>query len=179
MSVDLGWAERDLRALDRLSGEVLLCSLFEDDRPPRGVAGLLDFRLGARLSRMCVDGFLTGRAGELLLVPGRPKLPFDKIVVAGLGPADAFDDAAFERSVDHALRALARLQVRRATLEIPGRQRGAIDPTRAMTVLTSLLGPRGDEPAVLDAEAVTVVDDAAAHRAFADVSRAFRVRMRR
>jgi hypothetical protein len=179
VSVDLSWAERDLRALDRLSGEVLLCSLFEGERPPRGVAGLLDFRLGARLSRLCIDGFLTGREGELLLVPGRPKLPFDKIVVAGLGPEESFDDAAFERSLEHALRALAGLQVRRATLEIPGRQLPTVDPARAMTVLTELLAPRGDEPAVLDAEAITIVDDAVAHRAFADVVRAFRVRMRR
>lgn len=179
MSVDLGWAERDLRALDRLSGEVLLCSLFEEERPPRGVAGLLDFRLGARLSRMCVDGFLTGRAGERVLVPGRPKVSFDKIVILGLGPIETFDDAAFEHSVDVALRALAELQVRRATLEIPGRHSGLVDPARAMTALTARLGPRGDEPAVLDAEAVTVVDDPAAHRPFAEVVRAFRVRMRR
>jgi hypothetical protein len=179
VSVDLTWAERDLRAIDRLSGEVLLCSLFEDERPPRGVAGLLDFRMNARLSRLCVHGFLTGRAGETLLVPGRPKVPFDKIVVVGLGPEAGFDDAAFERSLSAALRTLADLQVRRATLELPGRQASAVDATRAMTVLTSLLSPRSDELPAFDAEAITVVDEAAAHRSFAEVVRAWRVRMRR
>jgi hypothetical protein len=179
VSVDLTWAERDLRALDRLSGEVLLCSLFEGERPPRGVAGLIDFRFGARFSRLCLTGFLTGRADELLLVPGRPKLPFDKIVVAGLGPEESFDDAAFEHCMARVLRALSDLQVRRATLELPGRQCNAVDPTRAMTVLTSLLSPRGDQQPAFDAEALTVVDDPAAHRAFGEVLRAWRVRMRR
>ncbi len=179
MSVHLAFAERDLRALDRLAGEALLCPLFEDDRPPRGVAGLLDFRMGARLSRLCMSGFLTGRAGELVLMPGRPKIPFDKIVIAGLGPAEAFDEPSFERSLAAALRTLAGLQVRRAAIELPGRQSGAIDAQRALTALTSLLGARGEQPATLDAEALTVIDEPATQRVFGEVVRAFRARARR
>jgi len=45
----------------------------------------VDFRLAGRISRLIAGGFATGALGEVLLVPGKPKLPFDKILLFGTG----------------------------------------------------------------------------------------------
>ena len=79
----------------------------------RGFAGLLDWRLGGRLSALLAAGFVTGEAGEALLVPGKPHVPFEKVLVVGLGARGAFDDGAFRAAVD-AHRARARGAAREA-----------------------------------------------------------------
>lgn len=170
MSVELAWAERDLRSLDRLAGELVVCSAFDDDKPPSGVAGLVDWRLGGRLSRLMLEGFVDTTEGALLLLPGRPRVPFDKIVVAGLGARASFDEARFVRVLDLLLRALGDLQVRRLTIDLPGRHRGAIDAARAV----QLLGARAADSSAHDLEAITIVDDADTQRALLETARARR-----
>ncbi len=155
IDVDLDWAERDLRALDKLTGEVAVGSLFEDERPPRGLAGLADWRSYGRLSSECLGGFLSGRAGETFLTPGRPRLAFDKVVIMGLGPRAAFDDAAFVAAVERVLATLAGLRVRRAVIDLPGRHANAVTAERALEVLDRVL--RTGKPGALDA--VTLLDD--------------------
>lgn len=170
MGVELAWAERDLRSLDRLAGEIVVCSAFDDDKPPTGVAGLVDWRLGGRLSRLMLDGFVDTNEGALLLVPGRPRVPFDKIVLVGLGARDTFDEARYQRVLDQILRVLGDLQVRRLTIDLPGRHRGAIDAARAVQVL----GARAAGSSMHDLEAITIVDDADGQRALLETARARR-----
>ena len=50
--MDLRFVSRDLRRLDLAATEVLLAPLAEDDRPPHGVAGLVDWRLAGRVSQL-------------------------------------------------------------------------------------------------------------------------------
>ena len=83
--MDLRFTTPELRKLDLLGTEVLVSTLASDERPPHGVTGLLDFRLAGRISRLIHKGFATGRVGEVLLVPGKPKLPFDKLLLFGVG----------------------------------------------------------------------------------------------
>lgn len=178
MTIELAWVDRELRSLDRLAGELVVASMFAEERPPRGIAGLLDWRLGGRLSRLCAEGYVEGSDGETLLVPGRPRVGFEKIVVIGLGARAAFDDAAFERTLSRTLGVLAGLQARKVTIELPGRHAGAIDADRALTILVTLLGLSGGEPLATELEAITLVDDADAHRAYS-AARGRLVRARR
>src|SRR5215510_10836977 len=115
--LDLRFVARDLRRLDEMSAEVALCGIYRDERPLSGLAGLLDWRLAGRLSRLAKQGFLLGEVGELLAVPVRPRLPFDKILVAGLGPRGAFGDSTFRKVLERTIGALAGLHVKKAILE--------------------------------------------------------------
>jgi hypothetical protein len=133
--VDLRFVTPDLRRLDETSAELIACAIWEGERPMRGLAGLLDWRLAGRISRLARERFVDGARGELLCVPGRPRLPFDKILVMGLGPRAAFDDVAFRASVQQLLRSLEGLHVRRAVVELPGRSDGAIEPERAAEIV--------------------------------------------
>ena len=55
--MEVAFVAPELRRLDELTGEVLCCALFEDERPPLGVASLVDWRLGGALARQLVRGF--------------------------------------------------------------------------------------------------------------------------
>jgi hypothetical protein len=130
----------ELRRLDEASVELCACSLWSDERPLRGLAGMLDWRLGGRLSALLKSGFVTGESGEALLVPGKPHVPFEKVLVLGLGARSGFGDVVFRATVLHLARALEGLRVRRAVVELPGRSDGLIDPEHAISLLLESVG---------------------------------------
>lgn len=141
--LDLRFVAPDLRRLDEASAEVVACGVFEDERPLRGLAGLLDWRLAGRLSRLAKETFLRGDAGEVLALPVRPRLPFDKALVVGLGPRASFGDAVCKKALARIFDALAGLHVKKAMVELPGRGADAITAERAAEILFDVLG--GDE----------------------------------
>jgi hypothetical protein len=138
--LDLRFTTPELRKLDLLGTEVIVSTLAVDERPPHGVTGLLDFRLAGRISRLLESGFATGRVGEVLLVPGKPKLPFDKLLLFGTGKKTEFNDPVFRAVVDKILRTLEGLRARTAVVELPGRHFNAISPERAADILLESAG---------------------------------------
>ena len=138
--MDLRFSTPELRKLDLLGTEVIVSTLASDERPPHGVTGLLDFRLAGRISRLIENGFATGRVGEVLLVPGKPKLPFDKLLLFGIGKQAEFNDPVFRTVLDKILRTLEGLRARTAVVELPGRHFDAISPERAADILLESAG---------------------------------------
>jgi hypothetical protein len=140
--MELRFVTPDLRRLDEVASEVLACGVFEDERPHHGAAGLVDWRLSGTVSRLIAEGFVTGRRGEVVMLPLRPKLPFDKALLFGLGARDAFTDTVFRETAAHMLRAVEGLCARTAVVELPGRHCAAVDAERATDVLLELAGGR-------------------------------------
>jgi hypothetical protein len=138
--MDLRFLPAEPRRLDEANVELCACTVWSDERPMRGLAGLLDWRLGGRLSALLRSGFLRGELGESLIVPGKPHVPFEKVLVMGLGRRAGFDDEAFKAAVLRLARTFEGLRVRRAVLELPGRASDAIDPERAITFTLDALG---------------------------------------
>lgn len=149
----------DLRRLDETSAEVVCCGIWRDVRPFAGVAGLVDFRLAGRLSKLARDGFLIGELGEALVLPTRPRLPMDKLVVLGLGQRAAFTEATFTQVLGRARDTLAGLHVKRAVLELPGRADEAIAADRAMEILLGLPEDERSIALVESVEAVRRIED--------------------
>jgi hypothetical protein len=145
--LDFHFLEPDLRTLDAANAELLACAMWSDERPMRGLCGLLDWRLAGRLSALAQSGFLAGSLGEALLVPGKPQLPFEKVLVLGMGPRVDFGDDAFRSVVTRLLRALEGLRVRRAVVELPGRASDAIAAERATEILFECLGQSSEHDA--------------------------------
>src|SRR4051812_50168900 len=77
--------------------EALVLPFFSDERPLRGAAGLCDWRLCGRLSRLLLGGRGRGNWGETTLYPpvvaGGPRLPFSRLGVFGPGPPGRFGEA--------------------------------------------------------------------------------------
>jgi hypothetical protein len=133
--MDLRFVAPDLRRLDLAGTEVLICCLFQGERPPHGVSGLVDWRLAGRVSRLIKTGFATGAVGEVVLIPGKPKLPFDKVVLFGCGERGVFNEVVFLDVVRRMLTTLEGLHVRSAVVELPGRHVRAIAAERAADLL--------------------------------------------
>jgi len=143
--MDLQFIAAELSELDELDSEVLACALWEDLRPSDGLAGLCDWRLGGKLSRLQREGFLSGRLGEVLLLPGRPKLSFDKLMLFGCGPRAQFDEPTFRTVTQHILAAMAGLRVQGLVVQLPGRQGAAIAAERAADMLLEEAGRGPDD----------------------------------
>jgi len=138
--LDLRFTTPELRKLDLLGTEVIVCAIAADERPPHGVTGLLDFRLAGKISRLIESGFATGKVGEVLLIPGKPKLPFDKLLLFGVGKQSEFNDPVFRAVLDKILRTLEGLRARTAVVELPGRHFDAISPEHAADILLESAG---------------------------------------
>ena len=152
--IDLRFVAPDLRRLDEVTAEVVACGVFRDTRPLTGLAGLVDWRLAGRLSRLARQGFLVGEVGEVLVMPIRARLPFDKLLAFGLGPRASFSDETFRRALERVLDSLTGLSVKKAVVELPGRGEPVIDPERATDILLEVLGNGNDER-----EALSFVED--------------------
>jgi hypothetical protein len=138
--MDLRFVPPDLRRLEAAGGEMIACGIWSDERPLPGLAGLLDWRLAGRLSRLARDHFLAGSLGEVMFVPGRPRLPFDKVIVLGLGAKASFGDDAFRLALQRLLATAAGLQVRKAVVELPGRGDQTMDVERAAELVVEVMG---------------------------------------
>lgn len=132
--MELRFVLPQLGRLDELDAELLFAAVFADERPPHGVAGLCDWRLGGRVARLLEDGFFTGAEGDVLLLPGRPKTTFDKICLFGAGARDGFDEAVLAAVVRRMLRTMVDLRARGGVVELPGRHLGRIAPERAAEI---------------------------------------------
>src|SRR5687768_16121547 len=110
--MELRFVTPELAELDRVGTEVLVAALFKDELPPRGVAGLFDWRCAGRLSHLMLDGFIAGELGEVLMKPARPSLPFDKVILFGAGNTAQFDDTIFAALIERILRTMEGLRTR-------------------------------------------------------------------
>lgn len=88
MTAQVILAEGDLRGLLRLEVDALAVPLGPDRAQPRGVAGVVDWRLGGQIARWIVEGRFSGRAGEDLLTVGGPDLGADRVFLFGMGHGD-------------------------------------------------------------------------------------------
>jgi hypothetical protein len=156
--MDLRFTTPHLRRLDLAGTEVLVAAVAEDERPPHGLAGLVDWRLAGQISSLFASGFATGKLGEVLLIPGKPKLPFDKILLFGMGNRADFDERVFRLMVGKMLSTLEGLRSRTAVVELPGRHVEAIAPERAADILLESAGARPEH------DLWTLVDTAEAQR---------------
>jgi hypothetical protein len=74
--------------IDRLTGDVAAAFFFSDESPPCGVAALLDWRLGGRLTGLIKKRGVVGEFGEHLLLRSNRKVeaPWTLFVGGGARP---------------------------------------------------------------------------------------------
>ena len=103
--------------LDRVPDlDAVVCAVALDERPLRGLAGLADWRLCGLLSKQLLEQRYGGRLGEDMLVASRPRLPFDKLFLLGLGRIADLDAALARQVIGRAATVLLRAGVTSAAL---------------------------------------------------------------
>jgi hypothetical protein len=89
-------AKGDLPTLDSLRGGVLAVAAFSDEKPPQGVAGLLNWRIPGKISRWMKQEFFSANLGEqMLFTPGR-RLAVEKVLLFGAGTYTNFQQKRAE-----------------------------------------------------------------------------------
>ncbi len=151
--MELRFVPPELSRLDEIDSEVLACTVWSDVRPSHGLAGLCDWRLGGRLSELERRGLVTGALGEVVLLPGKPRLTFDKLLVFGAGPRASFGEEAFRALVSRMLVTMEGLLSRVSVVELPGRHDGLIAADRAADILLACAGRKPEH------DAWTLVED--------------------
>ncbi len=161
--MDLRYVSADLRKLDRTAADAICVSFFDDERPLRGAAGLVDWRLCGLLSRSIERGQVSGAEGEVTLLPARPRLPFDKVFSFGLGPAAGFGPERYRAALERIFETLERARVHTVVLALPGRSTNRIEPDRAAELFWAVAHERaqGDD--------IVLVDDPESQKALAAV----------
>lgn len=140
--MELRFTLPSLRKVDLLGSEVIMAAVAQGEQPPHGLSGLLDWRLAGRISRLMERGFVTGAALEVTLVPGKPKLPFDKVLLFGVGARGDFSEPVYRAVVEKMLSTLEGLRARSAVVELPGRHFDGIRPERAADILLECAGAK-------------------------------------
>jgi len=80
------------RPLDRIPTDIAIIPVFEDVRPLRGAAGLIDWRLNGYISRLILEKRFTGEFEDVLLMPTGKRLLARQLVLFGVGPRQDFND---------------------------------------------------------------------------------------
>ena len=114
--------------------ETLVLPFFADERPLRGAAGLCDWRLCGRLSRLLQSSRVAGTWGEVTLYPPGKRLPFGRLMLVGLGEADRFDEAVAHQAARLIVDKMHKLGNPRFALVPPGRSTGRLSARRALEI---------------------------------------------
>jgi hypothetical protein len=119
--VILSTHEIGFESLDALDGLEALCLFVgEDDRPLKGAAGYVDWRLAGAISRVLMKEFFVGAAGDCLLLPSNGRIAIPRIFACGTGKSDGFGPERLRELLADAASRLDRAKIRSVALEIPG-----------------------------------------------------------
>src|SRR3954468_1424654 len=116
--MDLSFYPLTLEAVDQAQAESLCLFVGEDERPLRGLAGLVDWRLAGGLSKFLKSGFVTGKSGDALLTMAGPRVALEKLFIFGVAPLGQGEHELAPRLGD-GLRRLAAAGVRGAAFDLP------------------------------------------------------------
>jgi len=152
-----------LESLDELQAEVLVLPYFSDERPLRGAAGLIDWRLCGALSRKLLAGYLDGRFGDKALVAAPAKLKVEALLLVGLGKSADFDVDKAADACRSIAEALSHADLSTAALVLPGR---SMDLIGALEVMHIWLAASPPDSGI---EEISVIERAEEHRALESV----------
>ncbi len=156
----------DLSRWDEANRDCLVLPVFRDDRPLRGAAGLADWRLCGRLSRLIKANKATADAGETMMLPPGRRLRWKRILWFGLGDAKGYSDERFRKDIGWIRDVVKAAGVSDWSMQAPGRASGMIGARRAVELMLEH-GGLGDQQ-------VTVLEDPAGQKDIAELLRSQR-----
>lgn len=145
--------------IDDIKTDCAILSFYEDERPLKGMTGLVDWRLCGSLSRFILDGNIDGHFGEILMFPERKwKLQADRVLLIGLGPKSQFSFETYSVTIRRILDSIFKLNINDFVLELPGLIGTDLDISLAATRFVEALAIRyREEQSLLAKLSVTIM----------------------
>jgi hypothetical protein len=125
----------DLTRWDESRRDCLVVTVFRDDRPLRGAAGLADWRMCGKLSKLIRSRRATGEAGESLMLPPGRRLRFSKVLWFGLGDSKGYSDERFKADLRWIVEVVNKARVADWAIQAPGRASGLVGARRAVEIM--------------------------------------------
>jgi hypothetical protein len=107
-------------AIERIAVDLVVAPIFEGERPLRGAAGRIDWRLCGRLSHLCAAGRLSGGLDSAVLILAGGGVRAPRVLGVGLGRREDLDAARWRNWVGAVLDRAAGLPARRWGGALPG-----------------------------------------------------------
>jgi hypothetical protein len=140
----------DLSRWDEHARDTLIVSTFLDERPLRGAAGLVDWRLCGRLSRLIKTDKQSGTRGETLMLPPGHRLRFTRLLWFGLGGSSGYPEERFRGDLRWMLDTAIKAGATDLAIQAPGRATGLIGARRGLELLLDILATDGPSIALIE-----------------------------
>jgi hypothetical protein len=131
---------------DRLEGDAVAALFFQDVQPLHGPGALLDWRLNGALTDQLLQGKLSGKAGEHLLIPNNGKLGANWVLFIGGGRWASLKQEDYQNLLRHLLETCCQARFNRIAIglaPLPGM--AAVDLERMASAAMAGLSVRPPE----------------------------------
>jgi hypothetical protein len=106
-------------AIDLQECQMLVAGFFEDERPPRGSCGWIDWRLNGLVSRFLMNERLTGVWKEGTLIPSQGRVNSKMILLVGLGKVTQYSYLRLREICLYLVETLRKLKICDVCLSFP------------------------------------------------------------
>ena len=121
--------------IDLQECDVLVSGFFKDERPLKGSAGLIDWRLNGALSRLLAERKLTGDWEETTLIPSQGRIMPRMILLLGLGEVREYSSLRARELCVQLLETLKNLDALKVCLSLPYEESYNVDCGKLAEVL--------------------------------------------
>lgn len=122
-------------AVDLLESDLLVTGFFQDERPLRGTAGWIDWRLNGRLSSLLIEDKLKGEWRERTLIPSEGRISSRLILLFGLGRVRQYSSLSVRGVIPFLLETLKSLRVSHICFSFPHGEEYHVDCSKLIEVL--------------------------------------------
>lgn len=120
---------------DRQKHKCLVLGFFDDEKPPRGICGLMDWRLNSLISREIKQGHIRGEFKEQVAIPWPERIDAEMLFLFGLGDlADLSYDRIYEAAYA-VMTAAGRMKLWNFAFDLPGDGRSMLSPAGVLEAM--------------------------------------------
>ena len=131
----------DKRDIDEIPCDLFELWHFSDERPLKGINGLLDWRLDAKISQLIISGRIQGVWGEKVMLGAIDELPGKEVIIIGLGLVREIDPSRMQDAGRLIANTALKLNREKFCMSLPGSGIPDLDTTAvAENVFLGLAG---------------------------------------
>lgn len=122
--------------LTKIEDKVIVAGFFSDVRPLKGLAGEIDWLFNGQISKLILDGKLTGQTDDSLLLYSN-RLRTRNVLLLGIGKREKFDSSAVKNTAKLLAHKLKALNIKSFTTEIFGAGYSSLESSNVFKLMLS------------------------------------------